>query len=243
MNRFAIFYIGSLHVLVVAMLWKSDFLHRVSKRIGWVAETPQSEITDFYNRILLYHRRSIDLVPDDSIIFIGNSITQGLCVTAVHPSAVNYGIGGDTTKGVLNRIPSYAPALQRAKCIIIAIGINDIRYRSADEAIQNYATILDRLPKKPHVFVSGILPTNENGHETHDVQLRWINEFNAQLRRLAAERDRVEFIDSSRALDTDGDNRLDARFDDGDGVHLNSMGNQVWATVLRNAIQRVDSVD
>ena len=189
------------------------------------------------------HRRSVDAVPDDSVIFIGDSITQGLCVNAVHPNAVNYGIGSDTTMGVLMRLPVYMPALERAHCIVVAIGINDMGYRSTTDAIQNYRKILDALPQDRRVFVSAILPIGETAHKERNARLNWISAFNSELKRLASERDLVTFIDNSLALDTDGDNRLDQAFDDGDGVHLNSKGNLAWADNIRDAIRHIESAE
>ena len=126
MKRLVVAYIVTLHLVVGGMLWKSDFLDRVNSRLGLIEQLPKPEISEYYHRILRYHERSVDSVPDDSVIFIGDSITQGLCVSAVQPNAVNFGIGSDTTTGVLMRIPAYMPALERAKCIVLAIGVKHL---------------------------------------------------------------------------------------------------------------------
>ena len=54
-----------------------------------------------------YHSRMDGSIPDNSILFIGDSITQSLCVSAVADNSVNLGIGGDTTLDVINRLPKY----------------------------------------------------------------------------------------------------------------------------------------
>ena len=218
------------------MLWKSDFLDRVGRRLGATPSKP--EFTDYYDRIVQYHARSVDAVPDEAVILIGDSITQGLAVAAVHPLSVNYGIGSDTTKGVLQRLPTYMPALKRAKCIVLAIGVNDGRYRSAEEAINNYVQILDTLPQDRPVVVSAILPVDKYARAELGERKEWIEDFNSRLERLAGQRDLVTFLDSSNDLDKDGDGRLDPSLHDGDGVHLNSAGNIVWSSRLRGAIQR-----
>ena len=243
MKRLVVAYIVTLHLVVGGMLWKSDFLDRVNSRLGLIEQLPKPEISEYYHRILRYHERSVDSVPDDSVIFIGDSITQGLCVSAVQPNAVNFGIGSDTTTGVLMRIPAYMPALERAKCIVLAIGVNDIHYRTAADALHNYAKILDMLPQDRRVIVSAILPIGETARQALDDRLAWIHEFNSGLKQLASDRELASFMDNDAALDTDGDNRLDKSFDDGDGVHLNSAGNLAWAADMRDAIRRNETAE
>jgi len=241
MKKLGIIYFVMLHAVLAGVLWKSDFAGRVDRHFGGTAASP--EITDYFRRTLSYHARSVDAVPDGSVIFIGDSIVQGLAVAAVHPLSINYGIGSDTTKGVLDRLPIYMPALERARTIVLAIGINDIRYRSADDSIQNYIRILDTLPQDRRVVVSAILPIDESSRVELAGRKEWINRFNTSLRRITDARELVMFVDSATALDTDGDGRLDPSLHDGDGVHLNSAGNIVWASRLPDAIQRQEMAE
>ncbi|MES2476621.1 MAG: GDSL-type esterase/lipase family protein [Verrucomicrobiota bacterium] len=234
MKRLATFYLILLHLALAVMLWKSDFLERVASRLGMASLKP--EITDDYRKALRYHSRSVDALPDASVIFIGDSMIQGLAVTAVHPLGLSYGIGGDTTRGVLARLPLYMPALKRAKAVVFAVGFNDARYRTADEAIRNYISILDALPPDLPVVVAAILPIDDSLKSAFASRGEWIQSFNSQLKALAAQRQNIAFVDSRKRLDTDGDDRLDAPFHDGDGMHLNSAGNLLWAADLRAAI-------
>ena len=129
-------------------------------------------------------------------------------------------------------------ALERAKCIVLAIGINDGRYRSAEEAINNYVQILDALPQNRPVVVSAILPVDKAARaELADREER-IDDFNSGLKHVAGQRDLVTFVDSSKDLDADSDGSLDPSLHDGDGVHLNSAGNIVWSSRLRDAVLR-----
>jgi len=91
-----------------------------------------NELTPHYHQMVTFHSHMDGNVPDDSVIFIGDSLTQGLCVSAVACPSVNYGIGNDTTLGVLQRISQYE-SIQRAKVVVIAIGINDWRFQTAKE--------------------------------------------------------------------------------------------------------------
>lgn len=237
MHRLAITYTALLHFALAVILWKSDFLSNLQYRLGLAFPTLQSEITTYYHNLVSYHGRSVEIVPDDAAIFIGDSITQGLAVSAVYPLSVNYGIGGDTTVGILNRLPVYMPALERAKYILIAVGLNDSYYRSVDEAIANYTQILETLPQERRIVVSAILPIDAEADVNRlSERVTWRREFNNKLKLLADEQELVTFVDSTAVLDTNGDERLDTSLYDDDGVHLNIEGNRIWAQSLRNAI-------
>jgi len=236
MKQLAILYIVLLHVVLAAAIWKPDFLGQGNRDSEVTTDKP--ELSDYYHRVVRYHSRSVDVVPDDSVIFIGDSITQGLAVAAVHPQSVNYGIGGDTTTGILERLPIYMPALERAKCIVLAIGINDYTRRDADGVIQNYNQILDTLPKDRNVVVSAVLPVDEISRPSIGERKEFISELNSKLKTLTDGRERVIFVNATGAVDTDDDGRLDLSLHTGDGVHLNSTGNKVWAAILRDAIKR-----
>lgn len=241
-NRLTVAYIALLHVVLGGILWKSDFLDSIKYRLGLAVPALQPELTDYYHQVLNYHSLSVDIVPDESVIFIGDSITQSLTVSAVYPLSVNYGIGGDTTNGVLERLPVYRPALERAKYIVVAIGINDTYHRNSDEAIENYVQILDNLPQDRPVIVSAVLPVDDSVNEKKlSPRIEWRKKFNRELERLADERSLVTFVDGGIGLDTDGDGRLDGDLHDGAGVHLNSAGNLIWAENLRNAILRLET--
>ena len=80
--------------------------------------------------------------------------------------------------------------LERAKCIVLAIGINDGRYRSAEEAINNYVQILDALPQNRPVVVSAILPVDKAARAELADREEWIDDFNSGL---------IPFLETNRA--------------------------------------------
>ena len=94
-------YLIAIHVFLVIVLLNSDFIVRLSNKLGvGNHQTKSSELTAYYHRMLGYHERMDGNVPDGAVIFIGDSITQGLCVSEVALQSVNYGIGTDTTFAV-----------------------------------------------------------------------------------------------------------------------------------------------
>jgi len=193
------------------------------------------ELSEHFYRMSRSHARMDGHVPDDSVVFLGDSITQALCVSAVAPHAVNFGIGSDTTLGLLHRIPSL-PSIQRAALIVVAIGVNDLRRRDNDEIIRNYRGILSLLPAHVPVIISSVLPVEEHSRpywkHWNDERIRPLNR---QLAELASEYPHVIFCDSySDMLDQRGQLRAD--FHVGDGIHLSTQGYAIWIQNLKQAI-------
>lgn len=234
-SRLGQLYLALVHALLLALIWQAQLLPRAARRLGLLEPLPRPELTPHYERMLRYHERALAQVPPGSILFVGDSLTQGLCVPAISPRGINYGIGGDTSLGVLQRLESYRPALDQAALVVLAIGVNDFRFRGDAELLRNYERILARLDPLP-VLISSILPVDALlQSEVRDLASR-IAGVNAQLARLAATRANTRFLDNTAALDTDGDGRLDARFHVGDGLHLGPAGNALWSARLRAEI-------
>lgn len=231
-------YLAAVHVLLLIVLWKSNFLDKVAQKLG--APPSIEEIkSQFHHRTVHLQERAVGSVPDDAVIFIGDSITQGLCVLAVSPLAVNYGIASDTTAGVLKRLHKYLPAIERCKCVVLAVGTNDSAYRSVEQAVENYRLILAELPLDCPVIISSILPQDSRTEKITEQRVAYMNAFNERLQELSDLHDNVTFLDNDPALDTDNDGRLDEVFHNGDGLHLNTAGNLAWAASLKTAIETV----
>lgn len=228
-KRVFIAYLILLHLTLAGVLVKSDFLDRVRHRFS----PPADELTPHYRRMFAYHMRMDGNLPDHSVIFIGDSITQGLAVSAVSAAAVNYGIGSDTTTGVLLRLPRYK-SLQRAEWVVIAVGVNDLRRRGDSEIVENYRRILQALPAHIQVLVSAILPVDERlwGGPGSNRRIGAINQATASL---CNEFDKVGFIDIGPDL-VAPDGNLRTRFHTGDGIHLNTAGYGVWIAALRRTM-------
>lgn len=201
------------------------------------AESPPKEITEHYTRMLRYHRRMDGHVPDGSVVFLGDSLTQGLCTDAVAQPSVNYGIGSDTTVGVLGRLDAYSNSLSRASAVVLAIGVNDLLFRENREIAENYRRILERLPTDTPVVCSTLLPINEHTYaKGTPVSNARIAELNGLLRNQCAKFPRCVFVDAGPQL-VDSNGHLRASLEDGDGIHLNAAGNRIWAEVLRAGLR------
>lgn len=229
-----IIYFVVLHALLALVLWKSDFVAKVAEKLSGMARG--SEFPDHYGLMVSHHRMGDGHVPDGAVVFIGDSMVQGLCVAAVAPRAVNYGISNDTTRGVLGRLPHYS-SLDRAQAIVIAIGVNDLRYRANEDIVDNCGKILDRLPGSVPVVMSAVLPVaHEGGDSCEDLNEARIRPLNERLAELAGKREGVVFADAGGLLSGPrGNLRRDCHL--GDGRHLNNEGYRIWIEVLKGALQ------
>lgn len=233
-KKMAIAYVACIHLLLAVVLVESDFLSRAKKAFG-LSTGGQPEITEHFHRMVLYHSRMDGNVPDGAVVFIGDSLTQGLCVSAVFPLSVNYGIGSDTTAGVLKRLATYQ-SIRRASAVVVAVGVNDMKFRSNEEILRNYAAIASRIPENVPVVFSAVLPLNETKRDKQKSGYPdRIRALNAGLEAFCARAKRLYFLNVGPVL-ADGAGNLAAKFDDGDGVHLNSKGNAIWIAGLREKI-------
>lgn len=230
-------YFFALHALLLVMLMKSDFINKVKKKFNIPGS---SELSVYYHEVTNHHFRMDDNLPDRATVFIGDSITQGLAVAAVADASVNYGVGGDTTLGVLHRVKKYR-SLSRAKTVVLAVGVNDLKFRSDQEIIKNFREILANLPDGLPVVISSVLPVDERvrGKRFQNERISIINQ---ELLELTRTLQHVTFVDANPLL-KGKDQNLKTEFHTGDGIHLSAMGYQVWIQVLKQALVNLHPVE
>ena len=190
------------------------------------------EITNYYKRILKYHVRQVGSLPSGTTIVVGDSFAQSFPACSLFDKPVNFGIGSDTTKGVLERLNQYQPALNSAQTLILMVGLNDKDHRSPAEAVKNYEYILQQIPDSVEVLCVVILPPTIKNKDW----LPWIRDFNQLLRDLVQDFEQATLIEHLGELDRDNDKFLDDEYSD-DGVHLNSSGTQVWVESFQKQLK------
>ena len=216
------------------------FLLALSFMAGAFAErSPQAmpgegELGQHFRRMTTYHGRMDGNVPEGAVLFIGDSITQGLCVAAICEHGVNYGIGSDTTAGVLDRLPLY-PSIARAAAVVLAIGVNDLGRRDNEFILENLREILKRITEDAPVVVSAVLPLDENVEAVGKDRNARIAELNKSIASLCGEFPAAIFVDPSPILLDDAGN-LAASNHVGDGVHPNTKGYEAWIKALREGL-------
>ena len=121
--------------------------------------------------------RSKTLRPETKqTVFFGDSRINGLCVESLF-DAVNFGISGETIQNAANRI--FEVHNLKGKRIVLAYGFNDLRYRTAEESIEDYREILHYL-KDYELYLLEVLA--EIGRENTE-----LSKFNKELKSLSTE--------------------------------------------------------
>lgn len=197
------------------------------------------ELSSYYYRITEYHRRMDGNIPDGSVLFIGDSITQGLAVAAIADKGVNFGIGSDTSLGVLERI-YYYKSIETSHAVVLAIGINDLKRRENKEILQNYESILMSIPNNIPVIFSAVLPIDERIKEDRDGWNNRIAELNENAKEICDSVENCFFINSGGKL-IDFTGNLNNSYHIGDGVHLSSQGYEIWIADIKNTLLNLNS--
>ncbi|WNO09072.1 GDSL-type esterase/lipase family protein [Teredinibacter sp. KSP-S5-2] len=224
-------YVGILHAILALLIVRPYYADLFAGKLG-LAVYDQNR---FYQNMVTFHQRVSGNIPKGAVLFIGDSIIQGLAVNAVAGNAVNLGIGGDTSAGVIRRIEDYR-YLESASVIVIAIGVNDLAGASSNQAIvANIETILQRLPSKVKVVLSAILPVDEQASSGLLGYNQRIGEINNALNMLAKKHGAV-FIDAGADM-KDANGNLKRILHIGDGLHLNPTGYQPFIHALQIAIK------
>lgn len=172
-------------------------------------------------------------------IFIGDSITDGAEWAALFqdPNVLNFGVSGDISAGVLNRLPDVVKLAP--KKIFILIGVNDIsRNISADSVYRNInlaVRYIHLYSRSTQVFIQSILPVNDNlkSFSSHTGKVDSILKVNALLSKGAASLKYTWLNLYSSFCDNQG--KLKREFTN-DGLHLKGAGYALWKHLIYNRV-------
>lgn len=176
--------------------------------------------TFFYRRMVASQLRQDAQIPNGSVFFLGDSHVQGLYTEGI---GANFGIGSDTTAGLLARIPKYR-SLRKASKIFVEIGCNDLD-ADAQASASRILRVINALPKCKSIYVCSLLPSAGRFAKYNKTKIE-VN------RIVASTSGRFIFLDVFTPL-ADAAGALDAQFDSGDGVHLNPDGYRVFQVEIR----------
>lgn len=203
----------------------------------------------FVNRIIRLYQRQIDNVffelnesaEPGGIVFVGDSITDFFRLNEYFHGiyVINRGISGDTTDGVLKRLPESVFQLSPSK-VFLMIGTNDLPEKKNDQDIVNnirkiITEIRDKCPNTK-IYLESIYPVSNARHKKikRFIVSKRNNErimrINQSLEALAHEKE-ISYIDVySRLVDETGNLRLEYTVE---GLHLTVSGYRVVAEVLK----------
>jgi lysophospholipase L1-like esterase len=172
----------------------------------------------------------------EGAVFLGDSLTTYFDLDAFFPgaNAVNRGIAGDTTAGVLNRLDKSLSSWD-GRFVFLMIGYNDLKYRRPADVLTNMRAIVGELISKgvrpQDIVIQSILPV--------DPRRAWANsgiqDINQGLVALAKETD-CDYLDLNGAfMAADGGVKDELVLD---GVHLNERGYTLWANIVNDKYAR-----
>jgi lysophospholipase L1-like esterase len=188
-----------------------------------------------YVRYVEIHVEADALATPGAVVFIGDSILATLPVHTLASNAINFSIGGDTTTGVLYRIPRYS-SIQQAKAIVLSVGINDIGKNSNANIIQRYQQILALLPPHIPIVFNCVLPIDQRVFTARDNGR--IRSLNQMIQAMPRGNRRLVIVDCYDDL-LDASGNLNPAYHTGDGLHLNPEGQQVLCAALRLALAEI----
>jgi len=245
-------YLVLLHFLVAALSLKAFMpswfeteahlkeLRHIIHNLDFNPETPL-DVARYRSRILRYHKIIDKFIESSTTLFIGDSMIQGLYVNSVVMPAVNYGVGRDTSSGVLERLGVYENSLMHAKQVILAVGINDFRTSSHEEILHNMNMILDKISikHKKTVILNALHPIDESLLKGRAyLSNEAINDFNEKLQQLCSNFYQCHYLSIyEKLLNENGS--LDEKNHTGDGIHLSPRGYRIWINAMKQKIKKL----
>lgn len=205
-------------LLVSLLLWQSG-------------QSGNHPMKDYIETLHQHHLRRLAVAESAGLVFAGDSHIQGLDVSTVQPGAVNLGIGGLRSRELTPHLAAYR-AERSLGTLVIAVGINDLLMEGPDAAQKGLAGLFSTMNAAGErwYFVE-ILPVDGTPTPlTANAAIRQVNGFAAEKCQAPC-----EMIAVFDAFEKEG--RLDPALHEGDGLHLNRAGYDLYADIIRSAIE------
>jgi N-acetylglucosamine-6-sulfatase len=192
------------------------------------------------------HRTFLQIAGGATIelLFVGDSITDGWR-NAGQPvwdehfaplKPANFGIGGDTTQGVLWRMQNGELDGFKAKLIVMMLGTNNINRNPNDDIVDGNRLIIEEFKKRQpqaKVLLLGIFPRAQDSTNPYRASIKDIN---SKLARLADNK-QVFFMDiGEKFLTPDGTLPPEIM---PDGLHPNLRGYRIWADAISARVREL----
>ena len=211
-------------IVYISLTWR-EYIQSFAKEFGLIHY--QQKATMF----------EIMPVRDGSIIFLGNSITDGAHWSELfgNPNIINRGIGGDITEGVLNRINEIVR--HKPSKLFIAIGTNDIAQEiPTKKIIENYLAIVENVRASSpitKIYIQSILPVAIPPGSIFPYNNKGVLELNQELRKICTELD-IPYLDLHPYFaDETGKLRSDLT---NDNLHLLGPGYLLWKDLIQDYV-------
>jgi lysophospholipase L1-like esterase len=228
-------YLVALHAVVLILVVKTNFLPLAGKTLGWL---PPEEWSEPLDRAIIEQSAHDRDTPSGALIIVGDSIMEGLKPGLIAPDAVNFGLGGITTRMLMVRWPLLR-SIDAARLIVIGVGVNDLKYRTPSEIAADYAKLLALTPRVPKIAVS-VLPVDE---QTDAMRRRpylkneAIRDLNTRIKLACEARPDCRYLDAWPEMLDSGTHQLRGPYHGGDGWHLSDAGGRALAAEIRLGIR------
>ena len=189
-----------------------------------------------YRKLADKYKESYSHLDQADYLFLGDSHIQYFNVEDrfTGRKVINYGIAGDTTEGVIKRLPAPASKNKIKQGVLFMVGYNDLKYRDVAKIIGNHRNMLVKasrqldLPFSKIIFHS-LFPVSRERTYVNDSIIR----INQAGKLLCAELGCV-FLDLYANF-TDLHGGLRDLYSK-DGVHLNQTGYAIWTALLKQSL-------
>lgn len=172
-------------------------------------------------------------LPENAIVFVGNSITDMHVWTEAFgndPRVVNRGNSGGYSFEVLDNVESWV-RFKPAK-VFIKIGTNDLgtdyREKSIADNISKTVKIIRRESPKTEIYLQSILPAYDQKYKT----LKTIQATNKQIQAIAEGDEKITYVDLYSKMS----GILNGSPYSLDRLHLEAYGYKVWVDAIKDYV-------
>jgi lysophospholipase L1-like esterase len=190
-----------------------------------------------YQKLLHKYQESYNYINQVDYLFFGDSHIQYFNVKSYFSDSNinNYGIAGDTTEGVLDRLPNSQSKKKIKDGVLFMVGYNDLKYKDVQTIISNYRKMLVTASKQldipfSKIILQSLFPVSRERVYVNDSIIR----INQAAKVLCAELGCI-FLDVYANF-TDPRGGLRSLYSK-DGVHLNQAGYDAWASLLKQSLK------
>jgi lysophospholipase L1-like esterase len=163
---------------------------------------------------------------------MGDSIAAEVDPLLIATDAVNFGIGGDTTRTLAARLPTLR-SVTHGRAVVIEVGVNDLKYRPVDAIERDYDALLAQIGGRLPIVALSVLPVDEAGFAARKrryLRNNLISELNRAIGNACKQHANCRFVDAWSAMQ-DRSNYGE------DGWHLSYAGVHKLAAIIARALQ------
>lgn len=212
----AILYIALLHIGLAMALLRPDVVASQHWRFNIDPPEPMPHVQRLHGMFLaLDSQRSAART-----ILVGDSHFQRMDSNLLEEPVLNFGIGHDTLRFMMQRLAGYKVATGNADQLVLWGGQNDLRKRDVALVFQDISTLLDNLDVQKTPVILAVPPVAVGQPMAQELNVK-IVEYNDRVKaRCTVD---CSFLDV-HALLSDETGGLSQQYDSGDGIHLNTAG-------------------